>query len=120
MGTAKISLSCGVVVIVCVVAMPPNQAENSKNTSALGLGSCLPVQNTSSLHREELLEAGDRIEVVEAFESIDTNPEQFTNGMKGIINVRAPIPLHAIPVVQGNRYANISMILIKKIDDDGE
>ena len=51
----------------------------------------------------KLLEAGDRIEVVEAFESIDTNPEQFTNGMKGIINVRAPIPLHATHVVQGNR-----------------
>ena len=42
-------------------------------------------------------------EVVEAFESIDMNPEQLTNGMKGIINIRALIPLHAIPVVQGNR-----------------
>ena len=29
-GTAKISLSCGVVVIVRVVVMPSNQAENSK------------------------------------------------------------------------------------------
>ena len=42
--------------------------------------------------------------------------------MKGIINVRAPIPLHATPVVQGNRSRKYiyDMILIKEIDDDGD
>ena len=37
MGTAKISLSCGVVVIVRVVVMPSNQAENSKILRHLAL-----------------------------------------------------------------------------------